>query len=145
MDKNGYKKNSYLLSLNCGKRYFHNHSTSCVGGILCSDCGRFIDDGTLEYFMTTGHDQIWNTLHNRQANFKRGKTLFELNDELKNLMDLLENKSKLIKMTKEQAENFMNETYLLLDKYKIKDDEAIVYALNVSQVRKQKTESCGKI
>lgn len=107
-------RRSYLLTIGCGINYIHNEGTHYTSGKLCADCGRFIKKGTLEYFMTLGVFDIWRAVHNEGVKSKRG-----LCKELKVLLEKLDNRGQLLKMTEEEAKDFMSETYKLLGKYKI--------------------------
>lgn len=117
-------KESYLLSIGCGTEYVHNHGTMFTNGKQCSDCGRFIEKGTLEYFMTSGVSQIWMALHNRRANFHKGNGE-DLHLKLIEFMNILINKKQLLLMDKIEAQIFMDETYFLLGRFNISDSEAL--------------------
>ena len=117
---------SYLLSLNCGSKYFHNNGCSYTTGRLCSDCGRFIEKGTLEYFMTCGHLDIWMAIHNRRVKFNNGEIKSDISPEVENIMNTLDDEDKLIEMTKSEAKDFMIKTYNILRRYEILDTEATV-------------------
>lgn len=119
------KSDSYLLSLGCGDKYFHNKGTAYTTGRKCDDCGRFIPKDSLKGFMTNTRG-IWMTLWNRQVAFKRGENKKDISLELKELMDKLENDEYLISLNKQEAEEFKKHTYELLDKYSIRDDEATI-------------------
>lgn len=114
---------SYLLSLNC----VHNAGTNHVNGKLCEDCGRFIEKGTLEYFMTDGIFEIWMALHNRGAKYRRGETDKDLDIELKILIEKLEDRDGILKMTEVDAKSFMDDTYKTLSKHKVLDTEALIH------------------
>ena len=119
-------KRSYLRSLNCGNEYVHNAAVRCTHGKMCSDCGRFIEKGTLEYFMTSGVFHIWIVIHNRAVKFMRGESPTDLTCELKNLMERLNDQKTLLKMTEAEAQKFMDETYEILSRHKISDNESIM-------------------
>lgn len=117
-------RRSYLLSLNCGHRFIHNSGTRYANGKLCSDCGRFIKKGTLEYFMTSGILDIWLAIYNRSVKFRRGEIEKDLDIEVKKLREKLDNREELLKMTEDDAKIFMDETYKILSNHKILDNEA---------------------
>lgn len=116
--------NSYLLSLNCGEKFIHNSRINFTNGILCEDCGRFIKKGTLEYFMTSGIFDIRMAIHNIDCNIIIHEKNKDLYIKLKILIEKLENKENLLKMTKKEAITFMNETYKILSYCKISDTDA---------------------
>lgn len=120
------RSDSYLLSLNCGTSYFHNNGTSYTSGRMCDDCGRFIKVGTLEYFMTEGQFDIWMAIHNRRARYLQGQLAEDINSELEELMNRIDDTDRLIRMTENEAQAFMDETYALLAKYKIHHKEACI-------------------
>ena len=119
-------KKSYLLSLNCGNRFIHNSGAKYTHGRLCYDCGRFIEKGTLEYFMTEGHLSIWMALWNRGIDARRKKTNKDSPLELKNLMNKLYDRDYLLSLDENEAQQFMDDTYNLLNKYKISYNEASI-------------------
>lgn len=88
-------------------------------GFACDDCGRFIQKGTLEYFMTEGHSSIWMALHNRGVNG-------EISDELSELMEKLDCKEYLGTLNETQAQELMDYTYEILNMNKVSDDEATI-------------------
>jgi hypothetical protein len=117
-------RRSYLLSLNCGNKFVHNAGTHYTHGKQCSDCGRFIKKGTLEYFMTSGIFDIWRAIHNRGVKYVRGEVKKDIDNELKILLEKLDDRDKLFELTESEARKFMEETYQILNKYKILDTEA---------------------
>lgn len=114
---NGRK--SYLKSLNCGKKYVHNNGTHFTHGKKCDDCGRFIEKGTLEHFMTVGVSTIWMAMHNNKNKSSYKKDAFLL-------MDRLMDRRYLFSLTKKEAEYFRERTYFVLKQYGINEDDAIL-------------------
>lgn len=120
-------KNSYLLSLGCGKKYIHNNRERFTHGFRCNDCGRFIPNNTLEYFMTEGFFNIGLGINNMHVDFIRKERKSDITEELKRMMEkALSGDKWKYKLTKKQAEKLMNNTYQILDKYRIKDNAAII-------------------
>lgn len=113
---------SYYSSLKCT----HNKRCRYTTGFQCEEegCRRFIQRGTLEYFICEESSSIWMALHNRGVKFHRGESNVDISDELKEFKDKLFNNEYLRNLTESEAEEFMNKTYELLNTKEIKRDEA---------------------
>ena len=119
------EKTYYLASITCQERgYAHNQRCRYTHGYSCETCYKFIEKGTLEYFMTEQHSSIDLAIHNRTVSFRRGEVKIDVAPELLQLQKQLEDGNFLHSLNEEEATKFMEHTYKILNMYLVNDEEA---------------------
>lgn len=113
----------YIANIKCGTKRKHPHNARCryTHGYKCEDCGEFIKSGTLEYFMTESISGIWMTLNNRHIKHELPKDVKELMDKIWTSDD-----DFIYNLTETEAEEFRIDTYAILAKHGIIDDESSI-------------------
>jgi hypothetical protein len=87
------KKTSYLLNLTCQ----HEHIRRKIKCFSCDDCGRTVNEDTLEYNMTEGARELSMVLYNDDK------------EKHKDLISKLDSVPFLQSLSKKKAEKFWNE------------------------------------
>jgi hypothetical protein len=113
----------YLLNLAC----LHPTRIRYKNKFFCENCNKFIQEGSLEYFMCQERRNLWMAVHNKICKIKKKeikvpKKLLEIFEDIRDELedDFIEN------LNEKQAQELMEEIYSKFKLLNIEKTEALL-------------------